>query len=525
MPNSNQSRNRQSIFIAAVVSLGGFLFGFDASVISGVIGFVTPQMDLDDIQVGWLVSSPSVAAMFAMLIAGTVSDYIGRKKVLIIAALLYSISALFSAIAPTYDILIVARMIGGVGFGAALVLAPMYIAEIAPPEKRGVLVSIQQLNIVFGFSVSYFSNYGMLNAVGDVFTEFTVWRWMLGIEFFPAIFYFIAMFFVPRSPRWLLSTGKEEEAEKVLVRVFGEERSQEEKAKILKNLQETAANKPKDISNLGLLTKRLGELFSPKLRVVLTIALIVGIIQQVTGVNAIYFYAPSIFEQSGVGTNAAFFQAVLLGLINFAFTVVAMLTIDRLGRKPLLLSGLAGVILSMAITAYGFGNATYKLTAEAGAELGLNDPKITAIYGQTFDSDVAFKKVFKESLGNARYAQLEAEIIQKSISVNSRLVLFGILLFVASFATSLGPVMWVLLSEIFPNSNRGLAIAFIGFINSLSSTLVQFFFKWELANLGNAPTFLIFGVFALIGFVALWKLLPETKGKSLEELEKELLST
>ena len=153
MSASKQSRNLQSIFIAAVVSLGGFLFGFDASVISGVIGFVTPQMDLNDIQVGWLVSSPSVAAMFAMLIAGTISDYIGRKKVLIIAALLYSVSALFSAIAPTYEILIVARMIGGIGFGAALVLAPMYIAEIAPPEKRGVLVSIQQLNI---FRVLFF---------------------------------------------------------------------------------------------------------------------------------------------------------------------------------------------------------------------------------------------------------------------------------------------------------------------------------------------------------------------------------
>ena len=523
MSASKQSRNLQSIFIAAVVSLGGFLFGFDASVISGVIGFVTPQMDLNDIQVGWLVSSPSVAAMFAMLIAGTISDYIGRKKVLIIAALLYSVSALFSAIAPTYEILIVARMIGGIGFGAALVLAPMYIAEIAPPEKRGVLVSIQQLNIVFGFSVSYFSNYGMLNAVGEVFTELTVWRWMLGIEFFPAIFYFIAMFFVPRSPRWLLSTGREEEAEKVLLKVFGEEKSQEEKDKILRSLQETAASRPKDLSNTDLLFKRLGELFSPRLRVVLTIALIIGVIQQVTGVNAIYFYAPSIFEQSGVGRNAAFLQAVILGLTNFFFTIVAMVTIDRFGRKPLLLIGLAGVILSMAITAYSFGKATYSISAEDGAALGLNQPQITAIYGQTFDSDVAFKKVFKESLGNVDYSRLEADIIQRSISVNSRLVLFGILLFVASFAISLGPVMWVLLSEIFPNSNRGLAIAFIGFVNSLSSTLVQFFFKWELANLGNAPTFMIFGAFGLIGFIALWKMLPETKGKSLEELEKELL--
>lgn len=519
---SNQSSNRQSIYIAAVVSLGGFLFGFDASVISGVIGFVTPQMDLNDIEVGWLVSSPSVAAMFAMLIAGTVSDYIGRKKVLIIAALLYSISALFSAIAPSYEILIGARMIGGIGFGAALVLAPMYIAEIAPPERRGVLVSIQQFNIVIGFSVSYFSNYAMLNAVGDVFTELNVWRWMLGIEFLPAIFYFIAMFFVPRSPRWLLSKGKEEEAEQVLVRVFGKEKSLQEKEQILKNLQETEASRPQGLSNLGILSKRLQELFSPKLRIVLTVALVIGIIQQVTGVNAIYFYAPSIFEQSGVGTNAAFAQAVLLGVINVIFTVVAMGTIDRFGRKPLLLAGLAGVILSMGITAYGFGNATYTLSEESGRSLNITAPQIQAIYGQTFNSDVEFKQVLREALGNVRYAELEAQLIQQSISVNSKLVLFGILLFVASFATSLGPVMWVLLSEIFPNSIRGVAIAVIGFVNSLSSTLVQFFFKWELANLGNAITFLIFGVFGLIGFLIMWKMLPETKGKSLEQLEKEL---
>lgn len=519
---SNQSSNRQSIFIAAVVSLGGFLFGFDASVISGVIGFVTPQMDLTDIEVGWLVSSPSVAAMFAMLIAGTISDYIGRKKVLIIAALLYSISALFSAVAPSYEILIGARMIGGIGFGAALVLAPMYIAEIAPPEKRGVLVSIQQFNIVIGFSVSYFSNYAMLNAVGDVFTEFNVWRWMLGIEFFPAIFYFIAMFFVPRSPRWLLSKGKVEEAEQVLERVFGKEKSLLEKDQILKNLQETEASRPQGLSNVGILTKRLQELFSPKLRIVLTVALVIGIIQQVTGVNAIYFYAPSIFEQSGVGTNAAFAQAVLLGVINVIFTVVAMGTIDRFGRKPLLLAGLAGVILSMGITAYGFGNATYTLSESSGRSLNITAPQIQVIYEQTFDNDVEFKRVLKEGLGNVRYAELEAQLIQQSISVNSKLVLFGILLFVASFATSLGPVMWVLLSEIFPNSIRGVAIAVIGFVNSLSSTLVQFFFKWELANLGNAITFLIFGIFGLIGFLIMWKMLPETKGKSLEELEKEL---
>lgn len=202
------------IWIAVIVSLGGFLFGFDASVISGVTKYIKPQFNLSDLQLGWVVSAPTFSAMFAMLIAGTISDRVGRKPILILVAFLYALSALWSAYAESFSALVTARMVGGLAFGAALVLAPIYISEISPAKNRGKLVSIQQLNIVIGFSVAYFSNYFLQGSLGtsEGLTEGNVWRWMLGIEFFPAILYFFLLFLVPRSPRWLFTKNKVEEA-------------------------------------------------------------------------------------------------------------------------------------------------------------------------------------------------------------------------------------------------------------------------------------------------------------------------
>ncbi len=503
---------------ALIISLGGFLFGFDASVISGAIGFVRTQFDLNDIQMGWVVSSPSFAAMFAMLIAGTLSDYIGRKKVLIFAALLYSVSAFFSALAPSYYVLVIARMIGGLGFGAALVVAPIYIAELAPAEKRGKLVSIQQLNIVLGFSISYFSNYFLLNAMENgstLLTETTVWRWMLGIEFFPAIIYFILMFFVPRSPRWLYLKNRIGESEKILTKIYGSERTIKEKKIIEENLKQSTIKKSSGLS----------ALFVRGMGFIMLIALIVGIIQQITGINAILFYAPTIFEQSGVGTNAAFAQAVLVGIIQLIFTIIAMNTIDRFGRKPLLLAGLAGVVISMLLTAYGFHKAEYTLTNESILNLTevMDTSGLSPMVDKTYTSDVEFKNDLRDAIGTIDFNKNESAILEAAISINARLVLVGILIFIASFAISLGPVMWVILSEIFPGSIRGLAIAVIGLINSLVSFLVQLLFPWELNNLGNSITYSIFGFFAFIGFILILKYLPETKGKSLEQIESELI--
>ena len=336
-----KNNNVYTVYIALVVSLGGFLYGFDASVISGVIGYVGAQFGLTAIQQGWVVSSTTFAAMFSMLTAGTISTYVGRKKVLIYVAMLYAISAIGSALAPTYELLVVARMIGGLAFGAALILAPMYIAEIAPSEKRGRLVAIQQLNLVIGLSAAYFSNYFLQNALSSGaawLSEENVWRWMLGMETLPALIYFVMLFFVPRSPRWLLLKGKEEEADEVLKKIFDNDRANLEKQEIKSHIE--AQNQEEKTP--------LKALLAPNLRLVMTIGLIIGVVQMITGINAVFYYANSIFEQTGIGSDAAFAQAVLVGIIFIVFTVISMLTIDKFGRKPLLLIGLSGVMLFMA---------------------------------------------------------------------------------------------------------------------------------------------------------------------------------
>ena len=287
---------RKTLFIAFVVSLGGFLFGFDAGIISGVISYAGPQFDLNDAQTGWVVSSPSFAAMIAMLIAGRLSDRIGRKKILILVAFLYAFSAIASAFAVSYETLYIARMLGGLAFGAALILAPTYIAEISTAENRGKLVSIQQLNIVLGFFAAFLSNYyfNQFNVSGSqILNDENVWRWMLGVEFFPAIAYFTLLFFVPKSPRWLYTQNKIEQAKEVLERIHGAEQADVEILSIEKNIEES--NVTKNVS--------IGELLKPALRFIMLVGITLGILQQVTGINAIYFYATSIFKQTGNGLS------------------------------------------------------------------------------------------------------------------------------------------------------------------------------------------------------------------------------
>jgi MFS family permease len=235
----------------------------------------------------------------------------------------------------------------------------------------------------------------------------------------------------------------------------------------------------------------------------------------------VFFYAPMIFEQSGIGTDAAFMQAILVGLVNLVFTIAAMALIDRLGRRPLLGIGLTGIAACMLTLSYGFGAATYTLSDEAIETLpqALERAPLAAIAGTTYDSDVAFREAVSGAIGADAYGQFEAPLVSAAIDMNPTLILLGILGFVASFAMSLGPVMWVLFSELFPNALRGLAISFVGLINSAVSFGVQLVFPWELQRLGNSLTFLIYGVFALIGLVFVMRILPETKGRSLEELE------
>ena len=509
--------SKKLIFISFVVSLGGFLFGFDAGIISGVMSFAGPEFNLGEGQVGWVVSSPSFAAMIAMLFAGRLSDKIGRKKILLVVAFLYALSALFSAYASSYEMLYVARMVGGLAFGAALVLAPMYIAEVSTAENRGKLVSIQQLNIVLGFFAAFLSNYffNKYNTTNSSFlTDENVWRWMLGVELIPAVLYFFALFFVPRSPRWLCLKNKFEDAKLILNQIHGVERGEVEILAIENNI-DLEKNKSK---------LQIKDLLKKSLRYILIVGLIVGVLQQVTGINAVYFYATSIFKQTGIGTDAAFSSGVLLSSITVVFTFVAMYLIDRMGRRPLLLIGTAGIAISLLLCAYGFKQATYQLSSEdistfqfAGAN------KLEPLANKLYDNDIDFKNDMKSVLGNQVYSKNDGAILEVATTMNATLVLIGILGFIACFAFSLGPVMWVLLSELYPIKYRGLAIGVIAFLNSFISSVVQLIFPWELSNLGNAMSFFIFGAIALVGFFVLLKILPETKGKSLEQIELEFV--
>lgn len=514
-------KNRFVILVALTVALGGFLMGFDASVISGVNKFIEIEFDLSKLELGWAVASLTLSATIAMMLAGPISDKIGRKKVLTYAAVLYAISAIGSALAPSFLILVIARMIGGLGVGASLIIAPMYIAEIAPAEMRGRMVSFNQLNIVLGISVAFFTNYLILQwgqseaswAQALKFDEYN-WRWMLGLEALPAILYFFGLFLVPRSPRWLIMKGEFDEALAVMTRATGSEAAQ-------KGLQEVKSSFNKETAKEQNFLEGLADLFKPSLRLVLVIGIVVAILQQITGINSVFFYAPMIFEQSGIGTDASFVQAILVGLVNLVFTILAIAFIDKLGRKPLLIFGVAGITISMLLLSYGFKQATYTLDAEAISTLPkeIDRDQIASLLDTEFDSDLSFKQTLVETLGKEQAQTYESELITAAASMNSMLILISILGFVASFAISIGPVMWVLFSELFPNRIRGLAISFVGLINSAVSFGVQLVFPWELATLGSSLTFLIYGAFAALGLIFIIWVVPETKGKSLEELE------
>lgn len=504
--------------VALIAAFGGFLMGFDASVISGVVGFIEVEFALTKIELGWSVSSLTLTATLSMLAAGPLSDRIGRRRVLRIAGLLFAASALASAVAPDFTTLVAARMLGGLGVGAALIIAPMYIAEIAPASARGRMVSFNQLNIVIGISAAFFSNYLVLT-LGQSGAAWSAalnldswsWRWMLALEMLPAVVYFLALQAVPESPRWLAMRGRDAEATAVLARVGGAAHAATEMTAIRDSLD----------AEPGDATGSWTDLFAPSMKLVLVIGVTVGILQQITGINAVFFYAPMIFEQSGIGTNAAFMQAVLLGLVNIVFTVIALLLIDRLGRRPLLGFGLVGIAVCMFALSAGFGSATYRLDAEAVGNLPpeIDRVQLATISDTTYTSDVAFRGTLVDAIGEAASTRYQSELVREAISIDPLVILLAMLGFVASFAVSLGPVMWVLFSELFPNRVRGLAISFVGLVNSAVAFFVTLVFPWELQAIGNAATFLVYGLFALGGFVYVMRILPETKGHSLEQLE------
>jgi SP family arabinose:H+ symporter-like MFS transporter len=439
-------------FVALTVAIGGFLLGFDANVISGVVPFIRDYFSLTgsggDLKLGWAVSSLGWGAMAGNLLAGALSDRFGRRRVLLGTALLFVASSLLSATATSFTGFVSARIVGGLAVGSAILIAPVYIAEIAPARKRGSLVSLNQLMIVIGISASYFSNYVLLGVAEHN------WRWMLGVQTIPATLYFVLLLLVPESPRWLVLKGRGAEARDVLVKVNGEQEAEV----AMQQIRASLTSKSESRGFRGLFDRRL--------RFILLVAFGLAFFQQITGINAIFYYLPTIFAEAGGGVNDAFRQAVLVGLVNLGMTFVAIWLVDKVGRKPLLIVGVAGMAISLLVISWAFNQSAY----------------------------------------------------------DARLVLGAIIGFVASFAISLGPVMWVMLSEIFPNEHRAAAISIVGLFNSLISASITLVFPWSLSTLSPAGTFLAFGLFASAAWIFVLLFVPETKGRTLEELEKDLLS-
>ena len=449
-----------------IVALSGFLMGFDGSLFTGAIIFVERKFELTDLEIGWAVVSHTLTATLSIFLAGPLADRFGRRTVLRGAAVAFAVSATVAAASSSFGVLIVARLLSGLGVGAVLVASPMYIAEISPPAFRGRMVTLTQLFVVLGIFCAFSSNYLIvrlehvhLGWLDSLDLESSNWRWMLGVGTLPAAIYLFALFFVPESPRWHAMHGRLEAARGILASAHGKDFAEAELAEVRTSLARGHAGSD----------ATLRELWNPALRGVLAIGLIVGVLQQITGINSVLAYATVIFERTGTtsGNDSSFMQTLMLGLVNLVATVVALLLIDRVGRRPLFIFGSAGIALSLLITAYGF-----------------------------------------HASGDG---------------VSSPWVFTGLLGFVGCFAVSLGPGLWVLLSEIFPNRVRALAISCVGLVNSTVCFVVQLVFPWEMKNLGGGYTFLIYAVFALIGLVLLVKMLPETRGRSLEQLEEALV--
>jgi len=490
--------------------MGGFLLGFDSAVISGAINGIRTYFEMSDWELGFSVGCVIFGAMGGNIVAGPLSDKFGRKSILLVTALLFTISALWSASATTYLSFVIARIIGGVGIGGAILIAPIYIAEIAPPKLRGSLVSLNQFNIVLGISVAYFSNYFLKDLQGES------WRWMLGVEAIPAVIYFLGLFLVPKSPRWLIQKLNEvKPAKKILVKIGGEEFADKTIGEIKRGMDKAVAK------------GTYADFFSRRMKTIVIIAFGLAFFQQITGINAIFYYAPTIFEQAGGSTDASFLQAIVVGLINLIFTIIAIYLIDTLGRKPLLIIGTSAMAISLSMATLAFNNATYDFDNTTIEKISNTEIQtaLTVLNGYSFSSQNELFKNVEPLLTESQFTVFKQQEVKNFISINATLVLIAILLYVAAFAISLGPVMWTMLSEIFPGNVKGIAISIVGFFNSLVSYTVTQFFPWELTNLGPAMTFAIYAVMAVLSLVFVLKYVTETKGKSLEELEELLMKS
>lgn len=451
------------IFLSVVAALGGFLFGYDTAVISGTIAQVTQLFQLDALQQGWYVGCALVGSIVGVLFAGILSDKLGRKLTMVISAVLFSTSALGCALSADFAQLVVYRIIGGVGIGVVSIVSPLYISELAVAQYRGRLVSLYQLAVTVGFLGAYLVNYQLL-AWAESGTQLSVdwlnkifitevWRGMLGMETLPAILFFIIIFFIPESPRWLIVRGKELKAVNILEKIYN---SITEAKSQLNETKSVLTSETK--SEWSLLMK-------PGIFKAVIIGVCIAILGQFMGVNAVLYYGPSIFENAGLSGGDSLFYQVLVGLVNTLTTVLALVIIDKVGRKKLVYYGVSGMVVSLILIGLYF--------------------------------------LFGDSLG-----------------VSSLFLLVFFLFYVFCCAVSICAVVFVLLSEMYPTRVRGLAMSIAGFSLWIGTYLIGQLTPWMLQNLTPAGTFFLFAVMCVPYMLIVWKLVPETTGKSLEEIER-----
>ena len=447
--------------------MGGFLFGYDTAVISGTIAQVTEQFRLDALQQGWYVGCALLGSIIGVLFAGILSDKFGRKSTMILSAILFSTSAIGCAVCMDFNQLVVYRIIGGVGIGVVSIISPLYISEVAVAQYRGRLVSLYQLAVTIGFLGAYLVNYQLLgystsnpDAAGwwSLIFVTEVWRGMLGMETLPAILFFIIIFFIPESPRWLILKGKEERATSILERIYVSSKE------ALFQLTETKSV----ITSESKSEWRL--LLQPGIMKAVVIGVCIAMLGQFMGVNAVLYYGPSIFENAGLSGGDSLFYQVLVGLVNTLTTILALVIIDKVGRKKLVYYGVSGMVVSLILIATYF------------------------IYG--------------ESLG-----------------ISSIFLLVFFLFYVFCCAVSICAVVFVLLSEMYPTRVRGLAMSIAGFALWIGTYLIGQLTPWMLQNLTPAGTFLLFAIMCVPYMLIVWKLVPETTGKSLEEIERYWMKT
>jgi SP family arabinose:H+ symporter-like MFS transporter len=350
-PDIHPNRDRHSyhlryvLLITWVAAVGGLLFGYDTAVIAGAIGFLQQHFDLNETMKGWAASCALIGCIFGALLAGPVGDKFGRKKAMVLCAILFTVSAIGSALPRTLSQFVVARFIGGLGVGAASLLCPLYIAEISPAAVRGRLVSLNQLTIVIGIFVVYFVNLLIQQSGDEAWNVVTGWRWMFGSETLPAIMFLALLAFVPESPRWLAKQNRDTESLRVLARVTNQTHAEWQ----LREIRAAIAHEGGSVL----------QLFQPRLRITLIVSVALAVFQQFTGINAIMYYAPEVFKAAGTGTNTAFIQTVSVGAVNVAFTLVAIWLIDRVGRKPLLLGGTFVQAVALAFVGFSYARHTH----------------------------------------------------------------------------------------------------------------------------------------------------------------------